>query len=197
MADQLATPEDLASLLERDDIDLHKATRLVEIGTAIVQQAAGRPPQRLIEVIDDNATLLGTTGQWLDLPQRPVTEVTSVAIEGDAVAAGRGPNDYRLFGSRLWRAGGWAVTAYVPSDVDLVYSHGYAEGDQGLELAAGAVLSIITGAYGNPAGMKAESIDDYSVTWTALAGQLEASKYLKAALRSQYGRGAGIVRIGG
>lgn len=196
MADQLASPEDLASLLERDDIDLHKATRLVEIGTAIVQQAAGRPPQRLIEVVGDNVTLLGSTGQWLDLPQRPVTDVASVAVEGIAVTAGREADNYRLFGSRLWRAGGWAVTAYVPSDVDVVYSHGYPDGDQGLELAAGAVLSIITGAYGNPSGLKAETIDDYSYTYAALSGQLDASKYLKKALCGQYGRGAGIVRVG-
>lgn len=197
MADQLAAPADLGLLLERLDIDMPKATRLVEIATAIVQEAAGRPPQRILRVIDDEVSLMGSGDSWLDLPQRPVVSVSSVQIDGEAVTAGRGSGQYRLIGNRLYRSDGWATEPPEPSEVTVVYTHGYAPDDQGLQLAAGAVVSIIVGAYDNPEGLKAQSVDDWSATYNALAGQLETSKYLKAALRRQYGRPGGMVRIGG
>jgi hypothetical protein len=225
MADQLATPEDLASLLERDDIDRYKATVLVETATAIVQEAAGG--QRIVQVVDDTIEIIGTTESWLNLPQIPVTAVTSVTLDGTALTLG---TDYKKFGNRLWSRTGWQSNwgqyigdqysaasgsgdiAYVfntgyrynfagvsqsePSGLVIVCTHGYAPGDQELQLGRSAVLSMCTGAYGNPTGLKAESIDDYAATFSALSGQLQASPYLKAAIRRQYGRRGGLVRIG-
>lgn len=226
MADQLATPADLASILERDDIDLDKATTLVEIGTAIVQEAAGG--QRIVQVVDDLIEIMGSTDSWLSLPQIPVTAVSSVTLDGTLLTVGV---DYKKVGNRLWSRTGWQSNwgqysgdpyigassgsgdvAYVyntgyrydfagvsqsePSDVAIVCTHGIPPGDQRLQLGRGAVLSICKGAYGNPTGLKSESIDDYAVAYTALAGQLEISPYLQAAIRRQYGRRGGLVRIG-
>ena len=196
MADQLAKPEDLASLLERDDVDLYKATRLVEIATAVVQAACGRPPQRLVRVLGDTATLIGGTGQWLELPQRPVTAVASVSLDGTALSAGTATGTYRFRGGQLWRREGWTACPYEPSEVIAVYDHGYEDSAQDLELAAAAVLGICQGAYGNPTGLKAETIDDYSATYAVLSAQLEATPYLHAALRRQYGRPSGVVAYG-
>ena len=193
MADQLATPEDLASLLQKD-LDAATATLLVEIATAVVQAEVR---QRLVQVVDDTATLLGSAESWLDLPQRPVTEVKSVTIDGEPVAEGSGSGDYRRFGSRLWRDGGWATRWTEPSTVEVVYTHGYAPDAQELQLARGAELSIIRDWYDNPSSVTSEKIDDYAATYSALASRLEASTYLRAALRRQYGRAGGLVRIGG
>lgn len=190
MADQLADPADLASLLERDDIDLYKATLLVECGTAVVQEAAGN--QRIVYVTGDVADLLGTTDSWLDLPQRPVAKgaVTAVTVDGQAVT------DFKQFGGRLFRRCGWQTSCGEPSEVAVTYNHGVQAPGQRLQLARNAVLSTIVGVYGNPGGASSEQIDDYSVTYDRLARQMDASPALKQALQRQYGRRAGLVRIG-
>lgn len=192
MADQLATPEDLAALLQLDWDSLDPAqqaslTMLVEIGTAVVQAEAG---QRLVAVTDDSVTLLGTTDSWLDLPERPVTAVSSVAVDGTAVG------DYRLFGARLWRSCGWAPSPLEPSTVTVAYSHGYASDAQELQLARGAVLAVVRDWAINPGAATSLRIDDYAETYSALAARLETTTHLRAALRRQYGRRGGLVRIG-
>lgn len=192
MADQLATPEDLATLigLVWDDLDAGQRaslTMLVEIGTAVVQ---AEPQQRIVAVEDDTAELLGDTQSWLDLPQRPVTAVTSVTLDGESVT------DWTRFGSRLWRACGWAASACAPSTVGVVYSHGYADGDQGLQLGRGATLSVVRESAANPGAATSLKIDDYAETYSAVSARLEASPTLRSALRRQYGRRAGLVRIG-
>lgn len=188
MADKLATPEDLASLLERDDLDAYKATMLVECGTAVVQACVG---QRIVEVEDDELVLdldECDSGPWLNLPERPVTAVASVTIGATVVT------DYSLqkSKSRLWRADGWRSTLVYyydqPSTVTIVYTHGLVAGHQKLQLGRSAVLSLISGVYDNPVGASREAIDDYSVAYDKLAAQLEASPFLVAALRKQYGR---------
>ena len=193
MADQLASPSDLASLLQQD-LDAATATLVLEAATAVVQSLVG---QRIVEVVGDTATLLGTTDGWLYLPQRPVSAVTSVTLDGDPVTEGTTTGTYRRFGSRLWRDCGWATCHTEPSTVVVVYTHGYATGSQELQLARSAVLSLARGAYSNPTGVSREAIDDYSVAYEVASAAVEASPFLKAALRRQYGRRGGLVRIGG
>lgn len=197
MADQLCTPADLASAIQQD-LDASTATLWVEVGTAVVQEAAG---QRIVQVVGDTFELTGTTDSWLDLPQIPVTAVTSVTLDGGVLSAGSpgGSREaYRLKGNRLWRGCGWQTYCGEPSDVIVVCTHGYAAGAQELQLARGAVIGLAQAAYSNPAGgaVAREQIDDYAVAYEAMAAALEASPYLKAALRRQYGRRAGLVRIG-
>lgn len=195
MADQLCSPEDLASLLE-SDLDAYKANMLVECATAVVQSVTGRPPQRIVEVEDDEVVdLMGTTAAWLHLPQRPVTAVTSLTIDdGEELVAG---TDFKRFGSRLWRACGWATCWTEPSTIAVTYTHGYPEGHQGLQLARSATISLIKGAYGNPGGATQVRIDDYSAMYSALSAQMDASEFLQAALRRQYGSGVGMAAVGG
>jgi hypothetical protein len=215
LADRLATPEDLASLLERDDIDAYKAGMLIECATAVVQEAAGG--QRIVQVVDDVQPIMGTTDSWLPLPQIPVTAVASVVLDGTTLTVG---TDYQVFGSRLWRSLGWQTNlgwpmawpigtwgpgdttfnwvtpTQQPSLVVVTDTHGYPPGSQGLQLGRQAVLSLCAGVYPNPTDAVSESIDDYTVTYSKLAKGLDASKYLKAALAKQYGRRAGLVRLG-
>lgn len=209
MADQLATPSDLAAFVKQD-VDTSTATVLIECATAVVQDCCGG--QRIVQVVGDTMSILGTSDSWLDLPQRPVTAVTSVTLDGITLALG---TDYKVFGSRLWRAVGWqvnigwpysgtwprgaSVNGYgmqEPSAVVVVNTHGYAPGAQQLQLGRSAVLSLAGAAYNATPGATSESIDDYSVTFQAMAANLEAAPFLKAALRKKYGRRAGLARIG-
>lgn len=196
MADQLATPADLASLLQQD-LDTATATLLVEAATAVVQEAAGG--QRILQVVGDTFTVTGTTDSWLDLPQIPVTAVSAVTIDGDALTAGTAgdpPTRYRRRGNRLWRGDGWQIWTGEPSEVAGTYTHGYAAGNQRLQLARSAVLALAAVPYSNPAGAISVKIDDYAEAYSAVSARMEASKGLKAALRRQYGRRSGLVRIG-
>lgn len=197
MADQLATPSDLASVLQ-SDIDTSTANVLINASTAVVQEAAGG--QRIVQVVGDTATIVGTTESVLWLPQLPVTTMTTVTLDGTTLTAGSGTNGttYKLFGrSRLWRSAGWQTYLYAPSAVGLVYTHGYAAGSQDLELARSAVLSLSSAAYANPSGAVSEEIDDYKVAYERASAAMDAAPHLAMALRRKYGRPAGLVRIGG
>jgi hypothetical protein len=202
VADQLITPAELASLLQQD-VDTATANLVINAATAAVQGACGKIPQRLVRVIDDTAELIGLTSSYLRLPQRRVVSITSVTLDGTAVTAGAPgslPTTYRLVGNQLWRTNGWQTYIGEPSNVDVVYTHGYLAGDQRLELARGAVGAISKSMYINPAGVASEKIDDYAVSYAkALSeaqGQLDASPFLGKALRNQYGPETDLVRLG-
>jgi hypothetical protein len=213
MADQLATTTDLASFMQIDPASLNTATAtlLIECATAAVQQAGGG--QRIVQVAGDTCSILSTSESWLELPQIPVTSVASVVLDGVTLTVG---TDYKVFGNRLWRVQGWQnnlgwtwgwdwqptwlwpVTTYPfpePSLSAITYTHGYAAGAQELQLARLATLSLARGVYINASGVSSEHIDDYSVTFSTMATDLEMSKYLRNAIRKAYGRRAGLVRI--
>lgn len=196
MADQLATPGDLASLLQKD-LDTASATLAIEVCTAVVQAAADG--QRILQVVADTVVIDldgGYCDPYLWLPQRPVTAVASATIGATAVT------DYsvQLSRGRLWRSAGWQSPSYsywsiTPSTVTVVYTHGYATGDQKLQLGRGTVLSLARGLFENPGGVASEKIDDYAVAYEQAAAALDASPALKALIRKQYGRKAAMVRI--
>ena len=188
MADQLATPEDLAARLQ-SDLDLATAEVLIEAATAVVQAVTG---QRIVEVLDDEVILdidaFHTGGVYLDLPERPVTEVSTISIGATSVT------DWVpvLRRARVWRADGWrsTLTAYPsqPSTVTVVYSHGYPAGHQRLQLARGTVLALAAPLYSNPGSATSVKIDDYAEAYEAASARMEASPSLRTLLRRHYGR---------
>jgi hypothetical protein len=188
VADQLATPEDLASRLQ-SDLDRATATVLIEAATAVVQAVAG---QRIVEVLDDEVVLdiddSHRGGVYLDLPERPVTEVSTVTIGATSVT------DWIpvLRRGRVWRADGWrsTLTAYPsqPSTVTIVYSHGYPTGHQRLQLGRGTVLALAAPLYPNPNSATSVKIDDYAEAYEAMSARMEASPSLQHLLRRHYGR---------
>lgn len=197
MADQLATLQDLADALQVPlaSVPTGTGTLLLECATAVVQGAAGG--QRIVQVSGETLNVLGTTDSWLDLPQIPVTAVASVTLDGTLLTVGTlDPAHYKLRGNRLWRTGGWQTYVGQPSDVVVVHTHGYAPGAQELQLARNAVLSLAKAQFANPSGAASESIDDYNVSFQAMSAQMEASPFVKAALRRQYGRRGALVRLG-
>lgn len=197
MADMLVTREELASLLQ-EDVDNATADLAIQIATGAVQAAAG---QRLVQVLNDSAVLdldELDTGQFLYLPEGPVTAVASVTVGATAVA------DYvtQLSRGRLWRALAWRNSLIAsnwqqcaPSTVTVVYSHGYAVGDQKLQLARGIALELAKTAYNAADGTGAvlrEQIDDYAVQYaqmaTSVATVLDPNAPMARALRAEYGR---------
>jgi hypothetical protein len=221
VADQLATPTDLAARLQvpASSLDAASAAVALEGATAIVQQAAGG--QRIVQVVDDVIELLGTTDSWLDLPQIPVTSVSAVTLDGTVQTLGADTNGYKRFGSRLWRRHGWQTNygwpdafstgldemyysrpsflpgvGSEPSSVVVTCTHGYPSTHQSVQLGRSAVLALAATPFRNPTGATALRIGDYYAAYEAMAAQMEASPNLRKSLHKAYGRRGGLVRIG-
>jgi hypothetical protein len=205
MADLLATVADLAAALGKPvaEVDATAATVQLEAATAVVQEAAGN--QRILEVVGDLLMIPAPSGRWLELPQRPVTAVTSVTLgDGTVVAAGTASGTYRRIQNRLWRNIGWSGRTYPlwpyglcddPSEVAVVCTHGWPAGHQQLQRARGAVLNLAKLPFSNPAGVTREQIDDYAVAYEQASAAMDASPYLQKSLRRQYGKRAAMVRV--
>lgn len=191
MADQLATPEDLASLIQQTDLDRATCELLIEAATAVVQAICG---QRIVEVVDDPFEVVGSFASYLTFPGGPTTAVSSVTINGISLSAGTASGTYRLVGGALYRDIGWADSG-GPTLVAGLRTHGYPPGSQHLQLGRAAVLSLSKGAFVNPDGVFSEKIDDYSVAYERSAAALEASPFLASALRKQYGQKAAMVNV--
>lgn len=218
MADQLATVADLASYLQVtvDAAFTATATVLIECATTVVQECCGG--QRIVQVVGDTLSVSGLTDSFLALPQIPVTAVSAVTLDGLALTLN---TDYKLIGNRLWRRQGWQANYgwpwelegigspwynyappsltwpfQEPSSITLTYTHGFAAGAQELQHARAAVLSLAKGCYVNPSGATSEAIDDYHVSYDAMAARMEAAPHLKASLAKKYGRRAALVRVG-
>lgn len=179
MADQLVTPEELASFLQQD-LDASTANLLIDLATAKVQAAAG---QRLIEatstaVIDVD---ICEFSPWLALPQLPVQSVASVEI--DSVAC----TDYLVRNQQLWRLNGWNANASAPAQVTVEFTHGYPDGAQGLQLARDMTLALAAAGYGNPSLVSAEQIDDYRVSYADAEARMQVTPGMRDMLRTAYG----------
>jgi hypothetical protein len=187
----LATKEDLWALLgeDADTLPPAQADILLEIASAEVRAAT---KQHLSLLADDELTIMGTTDSWLALPQRPVTAVSLVTLDGDAVT------DFTRFGARLWRTCGWAVCASEPSTVTLTYSHGYAADDPALDLARKQTLMLAAHLHANPTSATALSIDDYREQFPQASDGSSGMLPRLAAqlLRRTYGLTVGVARIG-
>lgn len=194
MADQLATPEDLASLVQQTDLDRGTVELLLENATAIVQNAAGG--QRILQVVDDEQTIYLDTHDdpyWLLLPQFPATSVSSVVVGSTAITDWYPQyNRNRLFREVPWRSGAFG---WEPLGVTVTYTHGYPDGDQRLQLARQAVLMLASQGFLNPTGATTEQVGDVVTTYAAMAARMEASPALMQALRRQYSRTGSSVRL--
>jgi hypothetical protein len=196
MADMLASPADLASLLQRsfDEFETASATLALEASTAVVQAACGG--QRIVLVTDDEEEVWGGSEQVLRLKQRPVVSITSITYDGSALSEGTASGTWRRSQYGIWRDLGWTEASCEPSPITVVYTHGYAPGDQALQLARSVTLSLARTIFDNPTGVVREQIDDYAVAYDTAATALDASPSLKGLLRRQYGPKARMVRIG-
>lgn len=190
----LASPADLRLILGEDTTSLPdpEAELLLELATAEVQAAAG---QELLQMVDDEIAIMGTPSFWFELPQRPVTAISSVEIDGNAVT------DYKQFAARLWRSCGWSQHVYEPSVVSVTYTHGYPPDDPHLDLAKKLTLSLAGALHADPSGVTGGfSIDDYREQMVQTGGGDRANllpALSRRLLRRAYGGDrASLVRIG-
>lgn len=207
------------------DLNSTTATLLLETATAVVQEATGgqRLVQVVGDVMPIMGTT-DSWLPLPQLPVTAVTAVTldgtaltvgtgtnQYQVFGNRLWRSQGWQTQ--YGYPYWDSFGqgepwwsfappnFAWPAQQPSLAVVTCTHGYAAGAQQLQLARSAVLSLASSAYSNPSGVSSESIDDYSVSFAnpnsgGGPATMSLSPYLKAALRRQYGRRAGLVRLG-
>jgi hypothetical protein len=142
--------------------------RTIEAATAVVQAAVG---QRLIQSGEITEVVYGGTGRTLVLSQRPVSSVTSVTYNGTALTEGTASGTWRLTPDGLWRDVGWTDFAWEPWPTTVVYTPGYPDGSQDLQLARGFTLTLARGLFVNPSGVVREQIDDYQVAYAETAAR--------------------------
>ena len=154
----LATAADLANALPDDqplpDGDLDHA---LAVASYLVREAAGSA----ISSVTSTVTLPAPWGEFLYLP-KPITAVTSVAVEGAAVTG------YKIRVDHLYLKAGWANQD--GDDVEVTFTHGYATvpGDV-VDLTVQIALEWL--AYsneggGSTAGIQSVKIDDAAETYT-------------------------------
>lgn len=196
MADQLATPQDLASFLQLGayaSLTPEKQatlTMLVELATAKIQRAAGG--QRIVIATTTGAVIdlpPGHCDDYVLLPQLPVRAVTSVAINGTAIT------DFHLRSQSLWRLTGWSGYSYggysyAPPQITVTYDHGLLAGSQSLQLARGYALELSRGGWGNPLGQTSKAIDDYRVTYAEADARMVLPPAVEEAIADAFGTSA-------
>lgn len=159
----LATLEDVEAVLGRDleDDEILRVDRLIAMMTKKVRTFLG---QYIEEVENDAVELEPDSWGRVRLPQRPVTAVASVTVEGETVPAA-------LY---TWTAQG-ALTrtfGYWLSPVTVVYTHGYETVPDDI---AAVVAELVVAKFSTPEGqVRSESIGSYSVSYgdTTAAGEL-------------------------
>lgn len=191
MADQLVTPQEIATFLNIVYADLSplgqaNLSLLDDMATGKIQSAAG---QLLIDltttaVID---VPLWSYDYWLPLPQRPVRSVATVVLDEVAIT------DYVVRDQMLWRLLGWSSTVSRPSQVAVTYTHGFPTGARGLQLARDMTFGLVAAAVDNPGGaISSESIDDYRVTYAQAEAAMQVTPGMRDMLRDEYGTSAYI-----
>lgn len=191
MADQLATPADLASFLQLGAFASLTAakqatiTMLVELATSKVQRAAGG--QRILEATSTGAVIdlqPGYDDCYVSLPQLPVRSVATVLLNGATIT------DYYVRSHSLWRSVGWTGWSYIPPQIITTYTHGHPAGSQALQFARTTVMELARGGYGNPYGQTSKAIDDYRVTYAEADARMVLPQPTAEALASAYGTSA-------
>lgn len=174
---------DLAGYLQ-SDLDTATATICRDIAAGVI---AGYTRQR-IEEADHTHTVEVSPGLVATLPQRPVTAVDTVTVDGVQLA----DDGWSWDG-----IGPWLVLAEPPTTTwtaTVAYTAGYATVPADVRAVA---LAAAGRAYSNSLGVRSEAIDDYSVTYAgggdtiATVGLLPA----EAAILDRYRAMVAAVRL--
>lgn len=168
------------------------ANVMLAVASSLVRGAAQSP----ILSTTSTVTLWATDNDhYLDLPGLPVTDVSAVVLDGDALAA----DDYKNVHGRLWRSAGWAGGC-EPLEVEVTMTHGFeAVPEHIVQLVCDlAILGMSTAADGaRDPSILTESIDDYSVTFSTagegVASAMSLPVATRRALRAQFGGGVALV----
>ena len=164
-------------------------TVMLAVASSLVREAAGAP------ILETDSTVslwaLDCT-QWLTLPGKPVTAVTSVEVDGEALTVNTG---YKLVHGDLWGSEPWGDDL-TPVEVVVEMTHG-------LPVVPPHIVQLvcdlaILGAAAAPEGAHdprviAEQIDDYKVQFApgaeGVASAMQIPALTRQWLRSQFGGG--------
>lgn len=177
-----AEVEDLATYLNRTLTtgEAAQASMMIAQASAAIQAEV----HQTIELVeDDEVVLRGNFGSKLTLPERPVTAVTAVEIDGAAVS-------YTWDGKQTLYRGTWNLVGdlWAPfpqnaalfwggeaAQVTVTYSHGIASTDAKMDVIRGVCLAMVKRGMDSPGGgvtQQSETLGPYShaETFAAPAG---------------------------
>lgn len=164
---------------------------MLAVASSLVREAAGSP------VLEHSATVTWwstESGQWLDIPVKPVRSISALTLDGETVG------DYKLVHGDLWRSAGWYWCEPIEVEATLVVGLPAVPEHIKQLVCDLAILGMDTSTAGalDPR-LVAERIDDYSVTFAKGAETVSSAMTIPAAtrssLRAQFGRGAGSVKM--
>lgn len=159
-----ATATELATFTGDSSLDGARGTMLVDQASAVIRTYTR---QTFDLVTDDEVELRGTWRAGLQLPERPVVDVTAVAVDGTTVTDFHRVRDvlYRGFRDDADHQVNRAHWGGPETVVTVTYSHGFSSGAAALETLKGVCLQIAARAALNTSGMSSESIGDWSASW--------------------------------
>ncbi|MCM2390192.1 hypothetical protein [Streptomyces albipurpureus] len=155
MASPWATPEQLRKHLKLPAIDTDQASTTIAAAETVIR---GELEQTIDLVADDTIVLVGNGRTVINLPERPVTSVTSVTEDGTLLVAGTG---YRVnrYGILTRLGARWPLDAEITG----IYSHGYATIPA---IVKQVCLQVAGRAWVRPStAVAAESLGDRSITY--------------------------------
>lgn len=164
MTDQLVQSYDLETWLGvTDPLPFDRSSLILQTATGWVQ---GYTRQRLVPVTNDVAQIRTRYAtRELLLPERPVTAVASVTVDGVAYAVAG--TDWTLWGDSLLTGAGKGRWSLWPEFVTVTYSHGYTQAPADV---AGVVLSVAARITGNAEGYRSMTVGGVSYTYDDGAG---------------------------
>jgi len=168
MPTAFATPDELA-LYTGTTVGAERAQFFLDLASDAIRAAAG---QRLDLVTDDEVTFPGRWGREFVLPERPVVDVTAVAIDGAELAATAwefdGRDTLRLVdAAAAFDTDGHGGHFGGSCPVTITYSHGWADIPPALRAVC---LAVAARALATPDGVVQESVGGYSVAYSRVAG---------------------------
>jgi hypothetical protein len=190
----LVTATELAAYLQRD-LDTSSATQAVKQASGIVRAWTR---QNIDQQTYTGVLLPIESYDWswgVQLPQRPVTAVTSVAVNGTTYTLGV---DYAWNGFSPWirlAQRTWTTSAWQDEPVATVtYTAGYTTVPDEVKAVVCGVAGRI---YDNPTGLRTYAIDDHSETYAGADDQLAGLALLapERAILKRYRAAAGSVRV--
>lgn len=151
----------LATFLQAD-VDTASANSAIDDAEALVRtfcrqtlsQASSTDALLAVSVADGAA--------FIDLPECPVSAVSSVQVNGTAYTADvdyQWPGGQRIYLSHVASP---AASFAVMDTATVSYAHGFASGTSAFESVAAVVRSVAGRIYDNPRGMRQESVEGYT-----------------------------------
>ncbi len=162
------------------------AEKLLQSVSASIRSAAGQP----ISSGTYTVTIPSEASRKLDLPTRPVTGVSSVTLDGEAI------KDWTLLGNVLYREGMWHTPGQVPVPVTVTFTAGYNPVPEDIvrlvcSFVSAGLVQDEAGGPGAHRDMAYERIDDAQVGYRQGTDEVvdatELPKATKDALRARFG----------